>query len=102
MKQKMRWQRNGFKIFLALVMVLALVPLMAGCGGDQNETPPGTETDGDKLKVGFVYVGPVDDGGWTTAQEQARQYLVQELPDVDASDYVESLPENPADAERVI
>jgi len=28
-----------------------------------------------KLKVGFVYVGPVGDAGWTYAHDQGRLYL---------------------------
>ncbi|MGA1846583.1 BMP family ABC transporter substrate-binding protein [Deferribacter abyssi] len=52
------------------------------------------------LKVGFVYVGPVGDGGWTYAHDQGRKAL-EELPYVKKTTYVESVPEG-ADALRVI
>ena len=33
----------------------------------------------DKLKVGFIYLGPVGDFGWTYQHEVARQALAKEL-----------------------
>ncbi len=35
----------------------------------------------DKLKVGFIYLGPVGDFGWTYQHELARQALVKEFGD---------------------
>jgi basic membrane protein A and related proteins len=32
----------------------------------------------DKLKVGFIYLGPVGDLGWTYQHDVARQALVKE------------------------
>src|SRR5476651_1192658 len=53
------------------------------------------------LKVGFVYVGPVGDAGWTYAHDQARLALEKELGAKVKTTYVENVPEG-ADAERVI
>jgi len=50
-------------------------------------------------KVGFVYVGPVGDHGWTYRHDQGRQRVEKELG-VETS-FVESVAEG-ADAERVI
>jgi basic membrane protein A len=55
----------------------------------------------DPLKIGFIYVGPVNDGGWNTAHEKARQAMMKELGDKVTSQYVENVPEGP-DAERVL
>ncbi|MCD6254009.1 MAG: BMP family ABC transporter substrate-binding protein [Thermotogae bacterium] len=44
------------------------------------------------LKVGFVYVGPVGDAGWTYAHDRGRQYLEKVLPTVETA-YFESVPE---------
>ena len=52
------------------------------------------------LKVGFIYVGPIGDYGWSYAHDQGRKYLETTLPDVKTT-YVESVPEG-ADAERVL
>src|SRR5450830_1339052 len=55
----------------------------------------------DPLKIGFVYVGPVGDAGWTYAHDQARLALEKEMAGKVKTTYVENVPEG-ADAERVI
>ncbi len=55
----------------------------------------------DKTKVGFVYVGPVGDGGWTYEHDQGRKAVVAEFGDKVETVYVENVAEGP-DAERVI
>ncbi len=56
----------------------------------------------EKLKVGFVYVGPVGDHGWTYRHDIGRQAVEKALgEDVVSTSYVESVAEG-ADAERVI
>jgi simple sugar transport system substrate-binding protein len=54
-----------------------------------------------ELKVGFVYVGPVGDFGWTYQHDQGRLAVEAEFGDRVETTYVESVPEGP-DAERVI
>ncbi len=54
----------------------------------------------DKTKVGFVYVGPVGDGGWTFTHDQGRLAVEEEFGDAVETVFVESVPEGP-DAERV-
>jgi len=53
------------------------------------------------FKVGFVYVGPVGDHGWTYRHDVGRQAIEEALGDAVESTFVESVPEG-ADAERVI
>lgn len=55
----------------------------------------------DKLKVGFVYVGPVGDHGWSYQHDRGRLAVQSAFGDVVKTSYVESVPEG-ADAERVI
>ncbi|MBP6464821.1 MAG: BMP family ABC transporter substrate-binding protein, partial [Rubrivivax sp.] len=52
------------------------------------------------LKIAFAYVGPVGDGGWTFAHDNARKALEKEFGDKIATSFVENVPEA-ADAERV-
>jgi simple sugar transport system substrate-binding protein len=52
------------------------------------------------LKVAFAYVGPVGDGGWTFAHDNARKALEKEFGDKIVTTFVEKVPEA-ADAERV-
>lgn len=53
------------------------------------------------LKVAFVYVGPVGDGGWSYQHDLGRRALEQALGPRIKTTYVESVAEG-ADAERVI
>ncbi|MBZ0123818.1 MAG: BMP family ABC transporter substrate-binding protein [Roseovarius sp.] len=55
----------------------------------------------EKTRVGFIYVGPVGDGGWTYEHDQARQAVEAEFGDAVETVYRESVPEG-ADAERAI
>ena len=52
------------------------------------------------LKIAFAYVGPVGDGGWTFAHDNARKALEKEFGDKIVTSFVEKVPEA-ADAERV-
>src|SRR6266581_83730 len=55
----------------------------------------------DKLKVGFIYLGPIGDLGWTYQHDLARQALVKEFGDKIETTYLENVSEGP-DAERAI
>ncbi|WP_037308674.1 BMP family ABC transporter substrate-binding protein [Ruegeria halocynthiae] len=55
----------------------------------------------DKTKVGFVFVGPVGDGGWTYEHNKGRLAVEEEFGDKVETVFVESVPEGP-DAERVM
>ncbi|WP_170325992.1 BMP family ABC transporter substrate-binding protein [Ruegeria arenilitoris] len=55
----------------------------------------------DKTKVGFVYVGPVGDGGWTYEHNKGRLAVEEHFGDNVETVFVESVPEGP-DAERVM
>ena len=55
----------------------------------------------DKTKVGFVYVGPVGDRGWTFEHNNGRLAVEAEFGDAVETVFVESVPEGP-DAVRVL
>jgi len=55
----------------------------------------------DKTKIGFVFVGPIGDGGWTYEHNQGRLAVEREFGDKIETVYQESVPEG-ADAERVL
>ncbi|MDM0011626.1 BMP family ABC transporter substrate-binding protein [Variovorax sp. J22P168] len=52
------------------------------------------------LNIAFAYVGPVGDGGWSFAHDNARKAIEKEFGDKIKTTFVESVPES-ADAERV-
>jgi simple sugar transport system substrate-binding protein len=53
------------------------------------------------VKVGFIYVGPIGDGGWTYQHDQGRLAVEAEFGDKVETVYQESVPEG-ADAERAL
>ena len=53
------------------------------------------------LKIGFVYVAPIGDAGWTYQHELGRRALQASLGDKVKTSYVENVSEG-ADSERVI
>ena len=60
-----------------------------------------TATGADKLKVGFIYVGPIGDHGWTYQHDQGRLAVEAAFGDKVETVYVENVAEGP-DAERAI
>jgi basic membrane protein A and related proteins len=54
-----------------------------------------------KTKVGFVYVGPIGDHGWSYQHHQGLEAVKKEFGDKVETTFVENVPEGP-DAERVI
>jgi basic membrane protein A and related proteins len=53
-----------------------------------------------KLKIGFIYVGPVGDHGWSYQHDVGRKAIEKAFGDKVETTYVESVPE--ADSERAI
>ncbi len=53
------------------------------------------------LKIAFVYLGPIGDGGWTYQTNQGRLALEKAMGSKIKTVYVENVPES-ADAERVL
>jgi basic membrane protein A and related proteins len=100
-------------IKLAGLTSLAAAAALVGCG-KKEETPAAAEPASaapvaaasasaakpEPLKVAFAYVGPVGDGGWTFAHDNARKALEKEYGDKIVTSFVEKVPEG-ADAERV-
>ncbi len=96
-------------IQLAAMSAVAAVALV-GCGKKEEPAPAPAPVVAapapapakpEPLKIAFAYVGPVGDGGWSFAHDQARKALEKEFGDKIVTSFVENVPES-ADAERVI
>lgn len=75
----MRWTK--------LLAIVAAVLVVATTGWAQPA----------KVKVGFIYVGPIGDYGWTNAHDVARKKLERAFPGQVETMYVESVPEGNAE-----
>ncbi len=73
------------------ILGLAALALVLGVGGAAAQQ---------KLKIGFIYVGPVGDHGWSYQHDVGRKAIEKELGDRVETTYVESVPE--ADSQRAI
>jgi basic membrane protein A and related proteins len=94
--------------------VLATAAALAGCG-KKEEAPAAAApapsapasaasvaaAKAEPLKVAFIYIGPVGDGGWTFAHDNGRKAVEKQFGDKVVTTFVEKVPES-ADAERVL
>lgn len=77
-------KKNALAAAAAILALAAATPAASAAG---------------KLKVGFIYVGPVGDFGWSYQHEAARKQLNKALGDKIETTYLENVNEGP-DAER--
>ncbi len=94
---------------LAGASVLLATTALVGCGKKEEAKPAAAAAPAaasapaakpEPLKIAFAYVGPVGDGGWTFAHDNARKAIDKEFGDKVVTSFVEKVPEA-ADAERV-
>jgi basic membrane protein A len=101
-------KRIGLKSGL---LVAASALMLVACG--KNEPKPAESSasaapaassaapaKGEPLKIGFAYIGPVGDAGWTFSHDTARKKVQDKFGDKIETTFVEKVPEG-ADAERV-
>lgn len=83
-------------LLLGLSLVLVLTMFLSGCGSKQTPVP----AEKPKVMAGFIYVGPIGDGGYTYAHDQGRLYLEKTLGI--KTIYKESVPETQQDVETTV
>ncbi len=94
---------------LKMVALSAItIATLAACGKKEEAAPapaaaPAADAaaKSEPLKVGFVYVSPIGDGGWTFQHELGRKAVQEKFGDKIATSFVESVAEGP-DSERVM
>lgn len=105
------------KKMLAMLMAAMMVLALAACGGTESgsssqavsgsEAASGSETASagipkEDLKIGFLYVGPVGDEGYSYAHDQGRKAMVEALGlDESQTLVVENVPET-SDCEKTV
>ena len=87
---------------LKMVALSAItVATLAACGKKEAAAPAAEAAKADPLKVGFVYVSPIGDGGWTFQHDLGRKAIQEKFGNKIETSFVESVAEGP-DAERVL
>jgi simple sugar transport system substrate-binding protein len=92
---------------LSRLIAATTIALLASACSKQEVPAPKVEAKKEEagkaepLKVGFVYVSPVGDAGWTSQHDLGRRQMEQALAGKVVTTFVEKVPEG-ADAERVI
>ena len=93
--------KKTISLLLAITLLLAFT--LTGCGQKTEPTTaaPAEAPKAAPLKVGFIYVGSANDGGYSQAHDEGRKYLEEQLGDKVETIYKESVPES-SECEKVI
>ncbi len=83
-----------------IALGFAVATLFAGVGILSKLSHQGLQA-AEPYKVGFIYIGPVGDHGWTYQHDQARKEVEKHFAGKVKTSFVENVPES-GDAERVI
>lgn len=84
------------KMFLIAALLLLFTGVLFAAGAqEESATTASGEMASEKVKAGFVYIGPAGDFGWTYAHEQGRLYVEEQFPWLETIT-VESVPEGDA------
>jgi basic membrane protein A and related proteins len=79
-----------------ILAVVASMTVLALAACSSSTTPAADETaPAEKLKVAFVYIGPVGDHGWTYKHDEGRKAMVEALGDQVETTFIENIPEGP-------
>ena len=95
-------------LFKVAALTAVAAAALVGCGKKDEAAPAAAPapaavaaTPAGPLKMAFLYVSPIGDGGWTYQHELGRRAIQEKFGDKIETSFVESVPES-ADAERVM
>src|SRR5881628_3506492 len=87
------------KLGLCSALVIGALLMAHGTASQAADAVPAGKQP--PLKIAFIYLGPVGDGGWTFAHDNGRKAVEKEFGDKVQTTFVQNVPES-ADAERVM
>lgn len=79
------------KKIVAVLLALTLVFGLVACGDNSDDA------DSDVLKVGFIYIGAAQDGGFSQAQDEGRLAMEKHFDGKVKTQYIEEVAENAQD-----
>jgi simple sugar transport system substrate-binding protein len=80
---------------------MQLATIVKGAAAAAVAVSLATAAQAEQLKVGFVYVSPIGDAGWTYQHDVGRKEMEKNLAGKVSTRYIEKVPEGP-DSERII
>lgn len=80
-----RYAPNKLKYLAKIALGFAALSLAAQAHSEDEDKDP--------LKIGFIYVGPVEDLGWTYRHDEARKAILDIYGDRVETTYIENVPE---------
>ena len=98
---------NKRSLLKAAALSAVTLAALAACSKKEEASAPApapapaVAAGAEKLKIGFMYVSPIGDGGWTYQHDLGRKAIQEKFGDKVETSFVESVPES-ADAERVL
>lgn len=83
------------KLLSVLIILVLAVSALTGCGGgnDNNGGDGNADAGKPELTVGFIYIGPASDGGFSEAQDRGRQAMEKHFAGKVKTLKMESIPE---------
>jgi basic membrane lipoprotein Med (substrate-binding protein (PBP1-ABC) superfamily) len=85
-------RRRLLKAGLGVAGLAVSGPLLAACGGGGGGAGDPGSAEGDVVRIGFGYIGPVTDNGWTFTHDVGRKAVEERLAGKVQTTFVENVP----------
>jgi len=93
-------RRSVRKAGIATIALVAVLGLFTAACSSSDSSDSAKETSG-PTKAAWIYVGPINDGGWTQAHNAGREAAKLEFGDNLNATFKENVPEGPATAQVI-
>jgi len=100
-------QRRNFLIGMMGLAAMATAGCTTNKGGSTTSASAATSASAsggaklDSVKAAWIYVGPINDGGWTAAHDEGRKKAVSALGGKLTTTYKENVPEGPETTQTI-
>lgn len=79
LKKGGRYMKKTICAMLSLIMFLGIAVTACGRTEQTSSSSNSRNRRNKEVKVGFLYIGPINDGGWTYSHDQGRLFMEKEL-----------------------
>ena len=89
------------KALVAALLASSLLASACGKSDDSSDSSSDSGSSDGAVKAAWIYVGPTNDGGWTTAHDEGRKAVEKALGDKVETTYKENVPDGPEVAQTI-